>query len=502
MNVTVSRKLPKRLGKASLIVAVHEGSLLGQAALLDERSDGALSRACERGDATSKLGHCCLLHEVPGTQVARLILIGCGSESGIDERDYRKLCASLGKQLAALVQREAIICLIDDVSVADRDRAWCCARLTLSINESLYRFTRHKGSLAGAAPADSTSGDTARLKKLLLFTETENLKPLRLAAERASATAHGASLARDLGNTAPNVCTPSFLADTARGLASTHANLHTHVIDEKRMERLGMGAFLSVTRGSRQPACLIAMEYNGGPKSEAPVVLVGKGITFDTGGISIKSSTSLDEMKFDMCGAASVFGVMQAIAELQPTRNVTGVVAAAENMPDGAASRPGDVVTTMAGITVEILNTDAEGRMVLCDTLTYIKRYKPAVVIDVATLTGAAVVALGSVASALFSNDDALATELMRAADRSGDLAWRLPLFADYHAQLESPFADLANIGNRGAGAITAACFLSRFTEEYVWAHLDIAGVASRSGSDKGATGRPVPLLMEYLLGS
>jgi len=319
------------------------------------------------------------------------------------------------------------------------------------------------------------------------------------AANRAVATAHGMATTKDLGNLAPNVCTPTYLASEARKLATGHDKLKTKIIDEAQMAKLGMGAFLSVTRGSRQPAKLICMEYRGGKASDKPVVFVGKGVTFDTGGISIKPSATMDEMKYDMCGAASVFGVMHAVCELKLKCNVIGVVAAAENMPDGDASRPGDVVTSMSGQTIEILNTDAEGRLVLCDTLTYVQRYKPAVVIDIATLTGSAIVALGHISSAMLSNDQPLADALLEASQSCGDLTWQLPLWEDYQSQLDSNFADMANIGGRPAGTVTAACFLARYAEDYRWAHLDIAGIAWLSGKAKGATGRPVPLLMQYL---
>ena len=267
------------------------------------------------------------------------------------------------------------------------------------------------------------------------------------------------------------------------------------------MERLGMGSFLSVARGSRQPPKLIVLRYNGASKREKPVVLVGKGITFDTGGISLKPAGEMDEMKYDMCGAASVLGTLRAVAEMKLACNVVGVIPASENMPGGAATRPGDIVTSMSGQTVEILNTDAEGRLILCDALTYSERFKPQAVIDIATLTGACVIALGNVATGLFSNQDTLAEELLEAGADAWDRAWRLPLWDDYQEQLKSPFADMANIGGRPAGSVTAACFLSRFAESYGWAHLDIAGTAWVSGKNKGATGRPVPLLSTFLIG-
>ncbi len=317
--------------------------------------------------------------------------------------------------------------------------------------------------------------------------------------ERGRAIAGGVRLARDLGNMPGNICTPTYLAQQARKLQK-RLGLKVSVLDENRMNRLGMGSLLSVSRGSREPAKLIVLEYHGTGKSSAPVVLVGKGLTFDAGGISLKPAAAMDEMKYDMCGGASVLGTMQAIAEMGLEINVVGIVPASENLPDGAANKPGDIVTSMAGKTIEILNTDAEGRLILCDAITYSRRYKPAVVVDIATLTGACVVALGAHPSGLFTQDDELANELLAAGEHSGDRAWRLPLWDDYQDQLDSPFADMANVGGRHGGAITAACFLSRFTEDLRWAHLDIAGTAWTQGKNKSATGRPVSLLSRFIL--
>ena len=313
------------------------------------------------------------------------------------------------------------------------------------------------------------------------------------------AIGEGSNLTKNLANMPGNVCTPTYLAKTAREMGKKYA-MPTTVLDEARMKKLGMGALLSVSSGSREPAKLISLEYNGGEKDQAPVVLVGKGLTFDAGGISIKPAAAMDEMKYDMCGGATVLGVMHALGELKLPINVVGVVASSENLPDGAANKPGDVVTSMKGLTIEILNTDAEGRLLLCDALTYVEKFKPDVVIDIATLTGACMVALGQQASGLFSNDDKLADALLAAGDESGDRAWRLPVWDEYQPQLNSNFADLANIGGRFAGAGTAACFLQRFAEDYNWAHLDIAGTAWKGGASKGATGRPLGLLMQYLL--
>jgi leucyl aminopeptidase len=357
--------------------------------------------------------------------------------------------------------------------------------------EGLYRFDRMKSK-----PAERR---LALRKVALHVADKAGIAAGESAAARAMAIAHGAAFARDLGNLPGNVCTPTYLAAEARELARQHG-LKCEILDQKAIEKLGMGAFLAVARGSRQPPQLIVLEYRGAKKKDAqPVVLVGKGVTFDTGGISLKPAHEMDEMKFDMCGAASVLGTMKAVALMSLPLNVVAIVPATENMPGGNAVKPGDIVTTMSGKTVEILNTDAEGRLILCDALTYAERYKPAAVVDVATLTGAMVVALGHVATGLFANDDALAGELLQAGDASWDRAWQLPLWEDYQEVLKSNFADFPNIGPRAGGSITAACFLERFAKAYPWAHLDIAGTAWKSGPEKGATGRPVALLASFL---
>ena len=313
------------------------------------------------------------------------------------------------------------------------------------------------------------------------------------------ALAAGVSFAKDLGNLPPNVCTPTYLAEQAEALAKSHG-IKVQVLERAEMEKLGMGSFLGVAQGSVQPPKLIVMHHNGGKKNQKPVVLVGKGITFDTGGISLKPGAEMDEMKYDMCGAASVLGTFKAIAEMNLALNVVGIIPTCENMPDGNAIRPGDVLTSMSGLTIEVLNTDAEGRLILCDALTYAERFEPDAVVDIATLTGACVIALGHHASGLFSNKDSLAAELLEAGEQSLDRAWHMPMWDDYQPQLDTNFADIANIGGRAGGSITAACFLSRFTKKYDWAHLDVAGTAWKSGKEKGGTGRPVPLLTQFLM--
>jgi leucyl aminopeptidase len=349
-------------------------------------------------------------------------------------------------------------------------------------------------------PLKSKPTDAPTLRKVVLSCADKPDAAAQRSLAQAVAIAHGMNLTKDLGNLPGNICTPSFLAAKALALGKAHKNIKTTVLEEKDMQKLGMGSFLSVTRGSDHPAKLITLEYSGGDKKQKPVVLVGKGITFDTGGISLKPGGDMDEMKYDMSGAGSVLGTMQAIAEMGLKLNVVGVIPTCENMPSGKATRPGDIVTSMSGQTIEILNTDAEGRLILCDALTYSAKFNPDTVIDIATLTGACVIALGNVVSGMFANDDKLAAELVAAGDHAHDRVWQLPLWDDYQPLLDSNFADMANIGGRAGGTITAACFLSRFTKDYRWAHLDIAGTANKSGKDKGATGRPVPLLTQYLI--
>jgi len=491
MDIKVTATAPEKQSNACLVLPLHSGKkLTGQSAETNERSENAISRAVKRGDAQSDVGHSLVLHELHNISSERVMLVGAGGSGKASRKEFRRFCVSIADALRDCGAAMAIVHLEKSVFTKDENAEWHAQNLAQSLIDSQYKFTRHSDKRASPA----------RLKKCFIVVGKSDVRGCARAVKTGVAIANGQALARDLGNLAPNICTPVYLAKEAQTLAKSSANLSTKILTEAQMAKLGMGAFLSVARGSRQDARLICMEYRGADSKKKPTVLLGKGITFDTGGISIKPSASMDEMKFDMCGAASVFGAMRAICELKPKSNIIGVVAAAENMPDGDASRPGDVVTTMSGQTVEILNTDAEGRLVLSDSLTYVERYKPAAVIDVATLTGAAVVALGKVSTAIMSNNEKLADTLHKAGQVTGDLAWELPLWDEYQSQLDSNFADIANIGGSPAGAITAGCFLSRFAKNYKWAHLDIAGVAWKGGKEKGATGRPVPLLMEYVL--
>ena len=472
-----------------IIVGVHVGRILSErAGDLDRASRGTLTRIVARGDLSGKVGECLLLPEVSGIDAERVLLVGLGKREGIVPEDYHKLLGKAVEALKAASLRNATSTLLD-VTVKGRDLRWLVDQHLSSFAASTYRFTEFKSKAEGHG-----------LTRVTLLVDEKAVTDTRAALALARAKVSGTNFMKDLANRPANHCTPSYLAAQAEALAAKHDSLTYHVLEEADMEALGMGALLSVTRGSRQSAKLITLEYKGRDDGAKPIVLVGKGVTFDSGGISLKPGPAMDEMKFDMTGAASVLGVMAAVAEIAPAINVVGVVPATENMPDGNASKPGDVVTSMSGQTIEILNTDAEGRLILCDALTYSARFEPDVVIDIATLTGACVVALGEHASGLLSNNDELAEALLNAGQRSGDRAWRLPLWDDYQKQLDSPVADMANVGGRNAGAITAACFLARFTKDYRWAHLDIAGTAWGSGKNKYATGRPLPLLLEYIL--
>ncbi len=459
------------------------------ASLIDRVSGGYLSGITRRGDMQGKAGSTLLLHNVPRIASERVLLVGLGREQEFNEQKYLDAVRAAVRALNETGVPEAVLSLAE-LPVKKRDIAWKILQTVLVAMDSTYRFDRLKSK---------HDEEKKPLGKLTLMVERSKLNQGEAALKQALAIAEGVKLTKDLGNLPPNICTPSYLAEQALQIAKKH-NLKAEVLEQKDMEKLGMGSLLSVARGSNQPPKLIVLHYSGAAKKQKPVVLVGKGITFDTGGISIKPAAEMDEMKFDMCGAASVLGSIKAVAEMRLPLNVVGIIPTTENMPSGNASRPGDIVTSMSGQTIEILNTDAEGRLILCDALTYAERFHPAVVIDIATLTGACVIALGHVASGLYSNDDALARELLNAGEYAHDRAWQMPLWDDYQEQLKSNFADMANIGGRPAGSITAACFLARFTKKYSWAHLDIAGTAWKSGKEKGGTGRPVPLLSQFLI--
>jgi leucyl aminopeptidase len=472
----------------TLIIAMTTTGLTPTGIALDNTSLGELSATIKAANFEAKLGQTLLVYQLNNVSCPVILVVGAGDTKELSGRSLQKLCASAYKALNN--KSNIIYSFLSEVSVIDRNNSQALTDIVRATLEASYRFEQFKSKKSTATEAKSMT--------LVVGQELANATG-QAALQWGESIATGLNYARDLGNLPPNICHPSYLAEQAQLLAKGQRKLTVSILSEKDMEKLGMGAFLAVSKGSDQEGKLISMEYHGGKKGDKPVVLVGKGVTFDTGGISIKPAAAMDEMKFDMCGAASVFGVMKALVAAKLPLNVVGVVAAAENMPSGKATRPSDIVTTMSGQTVEILNTDAEGRLVLCDALTYVKKYDPAIVIDIATLTGACVVALGKVVSGLFSTDDALANDLLQAGQQSNDRTWRMPVLDDYQELLDSPFADMGNIGGPYGGAITAACFLSRFTKDYTWAHLDIAGVAWHSGAQKGGTGRPVPLLLEYL---
>ncbi|MDF3865704.1 leucyl aminopeptidase [Pseudomonas denitrificans (nom. rej.)] len=492
MEFLVKSVRPETLKTATLVIAVGEGRKLGATAkAVDEATGGAIANLLKRGDLAGKVGQTLLLQDLPNIKAERVLLVGAGKERELSDRAYRKLVSAVLGNLKNLGGADAVLAL-GDLAVKGRN-AHGKARLQVeTLADGTYVFDRFK----------SQKAEAPKLKKITLLADKADAAAVEQGAKEAQAIANGMALTRDLGNLPPNLCHPTFLGEQAKALGKEYKGLKVEVLDEKKLRELGMGSFLAVAQGSDQPPRLIVLQYNGAKKKdEAPHVLVGKGITFDTGGISLKPGLGMDEMKFDMCGAASVFGTFRAVLELQLPINLVGVMACAENMPSGGATRPGDIVTTMSGQTVEILNTDAEGRLVLCDALTYVERFKPQSVVDIATLTGACIVALGSNTSGLMGNNDALIKQLLKAGEVADDRAWQLPLFDEYQEQLDSPFADIANIGGPKAGTITAGCFLSRFAKKFHWAHLDIAGTAWISGGkDKGATGRPVPLLTQYLL--
>ena len=489
MEFSIKSLTPGQTKSGCVVIGVFDGRELSPAAAaLDRIARGYLANVVKR-DFPGKAGTTLLLHGVPQVRSERVLLVGLGPRAEFRDKAFREAASAAIRALAAtgVTDLEWQLTTLD---VAGRDTAWAVTQSVLAVEEALYRFDAMKSRKENGRPA---------LRGMTLAVARDDVRAAETAAGRAAATAAGVALARDLGNLPGNVCTPTYLAEQAQALGKQH-KLKVDVLERRDMEKLGMGSLLSVAAGSAEPPKLITLEYRGAGRADAPVALVGKGITFDTGGISIKPAAEMDEMKYDMSGAGSVLGTLKAVAAMKLPINVVGVVPSTENMPGGRATKPGDIVKTMSGQTVEILNTDAEGRLILCDALTYAARYKPSTVIDIATLTGACVIALGHVATGLFANDDALARELVTAGDAAHDRVWHMPLWDDYQEQLRSNFADFANIGGRPAGSVTAACFLARFTRNFRWAHLDIAGTAWKSGREKGSTGRPVPLLTQFLV--
>ncbi|MDO8959855.1 MAG: leucyl aminopeptidase [Rhodocyclaceae bacterium] len=491
MEFSIKSGSPEKQRTACVVVGVFESRKLSlPAELLDNAARGYLAELLRRGDMEGKAGNTLLLHKVPGTEADRILLVGLGKEREFREKEYRAAIATAVRTLNETGGFDGTLYLTE-LPVKKRGVAWRVRQAVLVAEETLYRFDQLK----------SKKDDVRRpLRKLTFCVERRTeLAAAEQALIEGQAIASSMNYMKDLANLPGNICTPTYLAEQAGALGREHG-LAVEVLDRAAMEELGMHSLLAVSRGSHQPPQFIIVKHLGGKVGAKPIVLVGKGVTFDAGGISLKPAHEMDEMKFDMSGAASVLATMKAAALMKLPLNIIAVVPTVENMPGGGAIRPGDIVTSMSGQTIEILNTDAEGRLILCDALTYVERFEPDCVIDVATLTGACVIALGGVVSGLLANHDALARELQDAGLDSWDRAWQLPLFDDYQEQLKSNFADMGNIGGRPAGTITAACFLSRFTKKYDWAHLDIAGTAWRSGKEKGSTGRPVPLLTHFLL--
>lgn len=478
----------------AIIIGVYQDAtktptFTSSAKFINTHSENRLIQAVKRGDLTGKKGQCLVLHET-SPKFPRIIAVGLGQpeQTGIRDKTFLEAIRSAIKTTLDTGAQHILWCL-HDAEVDNRHLEWKIKQTVSAWIDSQFRCDGLKST------RDTTP---IKLKRIEFHCTSTQQKAVQQAILEGQAIAAGIGLTKTLGNLPGNICTPTYLAETAQELARQH-KLKIEILGEKKIAALKMGSFLSVAKGSTQPPQFIVLQYQGANAKQRPTVLVGKGITFDSGGISLKPGEGMDEMKYDMCGAASVLGTLRAIAEMKLKVNVIGLIPTCENMPSGGANKPGDIVTSMVGVTIEILNTDAEGRLILCDALTYAERFKPRAVIDIATLTGACVIALGHVHSGLFSSDEALAAALQAASKQSGDTLWRMPLDDEYQEQLKSNFADLANIGGRPAGSVTAACFLARFTKAYPWAHLDIAGTAWKSGAAKGATGRPVALLVEYL---
>jgi leucyl aminopeptidase len=475
---------PLNLSKysGSIVLGVYEGgqlSPIGQ--IVNEYLEGALTKLIKSGDVKDKKSAITIIRQPNNVPNLRVVLVSLGPVQEIRARGFSSAANAAAKAVQGLPKGPCQWALHDYIEIADQDPSWAASQSVLAFYNVRYEFQQCKSK--------NESSNLFGISELILHAHREQQKIVNQGAEI------GGAIGKGMGN----LCTPTFLAKTASDIAKQFS-MGIQILERKDMEKLGMGSLLSVAKGSVEPPKLIVLKYNGGNSRQSPIALVGKGITFDTGGISLKPGAEMDEMKFDMCGAASVMGTLLAVAQLQLKINVIGIVPTCENMPSGAASKPGDIVTSMSGQTIEILNTDAEGRLILCDALTFTEQFKPNTVVDIATLTGACVIALGNVNSGLFTQDDELAEELLYAGQSAIDPAWRMPLDDEYQDQLKSNFADIANIGGRMAGSVTAACFLARFTTNYRWAHLDIAGTAWRSGTAKGASGRPVPLLVNFLM--
>ena len=488
MEFSIKNGNPEKQRVDCVIVGVFEGRKLTEAAKsLDMASNMAISAVLKSGDMDGKLNATVVLHQVAGVASARVMLVGLGKQVEFGERQYRQVVRAAVKALPKGVASAGFF--LSEIAIKKVNAQTKAAQLVEVVMDTTYQVNAIKAKKA----------EPKVLTKIAIHVDKSENTQAEAGVKHGLAISAGVSLAKDLGNLPPNICTPTYLGEQAKKLAKQYG-FKVQVLEKTEIEKLGMGSFLGVAQGSVEPPRLIVLQHLKGKKSQKPVALVGKGITFDTGGISLKPGADMDEMKYDMCGAASVLGTFKAIGEMGLAINAVGIIPTCENMPDAGAIKPGDILTSMSGQTIEILNTDAEGRLILCDALTYAERFEPSAVVDIATLTGACVIALGHHPSGLFSNKDALAHELLAAGEMAHDRAWHMPLWEEFQSQLDSNFADMANIGGRAGGSITAACFLSRYAKKYDWAHLDIAGTAWKSGKEKGGTGRPVPLLTTFLV--
>jgi leucyl aminopeptidase len=492
MDYSIETSPLDKLESNCIILGVYEdGTQPSSNQTVSPEIQGVIDHIQQRGDVNGKIGQVLFINYIPNSSIQRILLVGLGKPDKFNAKSYRKaLSAAFNAIKKEKIARAC--CALAEIDVPSRDHDWNIRQIIELCHDAIYQYQATKSK-----PSEDNG---IQLEHLSVWISDANKGNAEQALQQGLAIASGIELTKQLADLPGNVCTPTYLAEQAQVLCQQHPSSRLEILEEKDMADLGMGALLSVSRGSRQPAKMIIIEYTGTTPDTKPIVFVGKGLTFDAGGISLKPAAGMDEMKYDMCGGATVLGTLKAAMDMQLPLNIVGIIPASENMPDGDANKPGDIVTSMAGITIEVLNTDAEGRLILCDALTYAKKYNPDVVIDMATLTGACLVALGRVPSGLLGNNDDLCNAMIAAGETACDTLWRLPIWEEYQEQLKSNFADVANIGGKDAGTITAACFLARFTETFQWAHLDIAGTAWRSGNNKGATGRPVPLLCQYLL--
>ncbi len=490
MDYSIETSPLEKLQCDCLIIGVYQDQQFTPSATrLNQSTSGLIRKMLSRGDLSGKNGETVLINAIPDSTIERILLVGLGKQEPLSSKDYRKALSAAINSLKKTPVK-SVACCLAECDVTNGGWQWKSRQIVEVFNDAAYQFTQLK----------SDKETECKVEQVHIVTPESERASAQTGLEQGLAIARGVDLTKLLADLPGNICTPSYLAEQALALDKQFASLAVSILEESDLAALGMGAFLSVSRGSRQPAKLISLNYQGGDKNRKPIVLIGKGLTFDAGGISLKQAPGMDEMKYDMCGAAAVLGALLAAAQMQLPLNIIGLIPSSENMPDGDANKPGDILTSMSGKTIEVLNTDAEGRLLLCDTLTYAERFNPDVVIDLATLTGACLVALGRVPSGLLGNDDVLCNDLLAASETASDSLWRLPLWEEYQEQLKSNFADMANVGGKDAGTITAACFLARFAENLRWAHLDIAGTAWRTGPSKGATGRPVPLLSQYLI--